>query len=287
QVIAEDLPGKPPDPGHWIHYARGGWVDPGALVRWWLATPGVTWRGRCDVALLRRVQPGPEDLATGWELLDAQGSVLAQAPVVVLALGSGLGSWPGLEQPSRPPPWKGKPLWPITPVRGQVTWFDADDAIAWPVSGQGYAVRLPTGKMLCGATSAPEDPDIAVRETDHAHNLERLRALTGLAPPLGAALGGRVGWRAVTPDRLPLIGAVPRLAGASPTEQTRFVPREPGLFVVGGYGSRGLTWAALGGEILTAWLEGTPAPLEGDLLDAVDPARFAVRAWRRAARDAP
>jgi tRNA 5-methylaminomethyl-2-thiouridine biosynthesis bifunctional protein len=48
-----------------------------------------------------------------------------------------------------------------------------------------------------------------------------------------------------------------------------------------------LTWAALGGEILTAWLEGTPAPLEGDLLDAVDPARFAVRAWRRAARDAP
>jgi len=45
--------------------------------------------------------------------------------------------------------------------------------------------------------------------------------------------------------------------------------------------SRGLTWAALAGDTLASLIEGEPPPLEADLLDAIDPARFLLQRVRR------
>jgi tRNA 5-methylaminomethyl-2-thiouridine biosynthesis bifunctional protein len=45
-------------------------------------------------------------------------------------------------------------------------------------------------------------------------------------------------------------------------------------------GSRGLTTAALGGELIAAQICGAPWPLEADLADAIDPARFVLRTSR-------
>jgi tRNA 5-methylaminomethyl-2-thiouridine biosynthesis bifunctional protein len=61
------------------------------------------------------------------------------------------------------------------------------------------------------------------------------------------------------------------------------VPRHPGLYGLLGYASRGLIWAPLAAELLAAQLEGEPLPLEMTLVDALDPARFVLRA-RRGAR---
>jgi tRNA 5-methylaminomethyl-2-thiouridine biosynthesis bifunctional protein len=58
------------------------------------------------------------------------------------------------------------------------------------------------------------------------------------------------------------------------------VPRYPGLYGLLGYASRGLTWAPLAAELLAASLEGEPLPLESSLVDALDPARFVLRARR-------
>ncbi|NWG73770.1 MAG: hypothetical protein HXY24_04055, partial [Rubrivivax sp.] len=49
-----------------------------------------------------------------------------------------------------------------------------------------------------------------------------------------------------------------------------------GLFVCTAFGSRGITWAPLAGALLAAWATGEPFPLEARLVDALDPARFAV-----------
>ena len=54
----------------------------------------------------------------------------------------------------------------------------------------------------------------------------------------------------------------------------------PGLYGAFGFGSRGLVWAALGAELIASQLEGEPWPLERELADAVDPARFLIRALR-------
>jgi len=49
------------------------------------------------------------------------------------------------------------------------------------------------------------------------------------------------------------------------------VPKAPGLWLACAYGSRGLTWAALAGDLLAASLEGEPLPLERTLQNAVAP----------------
>jgi tRNA 5-methylaminomethyl-2-thiouridine biosynthesis bifunctional protein len=76
---------------------------------------------------------------------------------------------------------------------------------------------------------------------------------------------------------------LPDFEAAGNTERLREVPRHPGLFSLLGYASRGLIWAPLCADLLVSRLENEPLPLEASLADALDPARFVLRA-RRAPR---
>ena len=259
-----------------LHFLQGGWVDPGGVVRHALACAGVRFQGGAQVGALRP----PTDGDPCWNVLDRAGAELARTPVVVLAAGAGL---PLLVHPgtaSMPP------LGPLEVTRGQINWFNIEVPLTRPVSGDGYAVRLPDGRLLFGASLRPDDPEAQLLEEDQRWNLERLRRLTGLEPVGGKPLGGRVSWRLQTPDRLPLIGPVPRtdLQQGSRQDQVRLIARQPGLYMIGALGSRGLIWAPLAAQMLCAWLEATPMPLEADLLDALDPARWLVRQARRPLR---
>ena len=111
-------------------------------------------------------------------------------------------------------------------------------------------------------------------------------------PPALDRLIGRVGLRWASDDRLPIIGAVPASvaermasgfvgAGSPRFDQPRFVARAPGLFVCCALGSRGIASAAFGAEVLAAAIAAAPLPAEADLLDAIDPARFLTRGFRR------
>ena len=71
-------------------------------------------------------------------------------------------------------------------------------------------------------------------------------------------------------DRLPMVGAMND-------------PRGVGLYGAFAYGSRGLLWAGLAGELLASLIEGEPLPVGRKLAAAVDPERFALRAERRGA----
>jgi tRNA 5-methylaminomethyl-2-thiouridine biosynthesis bifunctional protein len=259
-----------------LHFLQGGWVSPKSLVERALATPGVHFQGHAQVRALRALE-GRERL---WSVLDASGRPLAEAPLVVLAAGAGL---PALGQALDA---ELSGLGPVSLTRGQLTWFHSPAPLQCPVTGHGYAVSLPDGRLLCGASQHPvqaPDQDDLVQE-DEALNLARLHWLTGLGPAKGSVLGGRVSWRAHTPDRLPLIGPAPRLELAlhNRQDQARFIPRHPGLFIIGALGSRGLLWAPLASRLLAAWLDATPMPLEADLVDALDPCRWWVRQSRRA-----
>jgi len=146
------------------------------------------------------------------------------------------------------------------------------------------------GESLAGASYDFGDDDAAPRADSHAGNLERLeRILPGSGARFDpAALEGLVGFRAVAPDRLPLIGALADEAAAAPRNPLpATLPRLGGLYGAFAYGSRGLLWAGLGAELLASMLEGEPLPLEGRLADAIDPGRFLLRALRRGASAAP
>ena len=189
--------------------------------------------------------------------------------------------------------------WPVEPVRGQISLLAVDRSASLrlprlPITGAGYLLPEVDGRAIFGATSNPGDDRTDVRRGDHCRNWVQLARLV---PDCGAAvldcppdLDGRAGVRWVSRDRLPLIGAVPLLAEGQDSshrgrsarmDQPRFVARQPGLFVLSALGSRGITTAALGAQVLAALLTGGPSPIEADLLDALDPARFWVRDRRR------
>ena len=277
---ASALCGLPLPAPAWL-YAGGGWLSPAALVRHGLDDARIEFRGGVEVERLLPTSAG------GWRLLDRAGAVLAEAPVVVLANAADAARLTGPH---------GDAAWPLSASRGQLSWWlQAPDGMPQPrlpLAGSGYALSLPSEAgsardgLLCGASVAEGDPEAAVRPADHAHNLQRLSELTGMG--LATTLPtpeGRVGWRLNTPDRLPLVGAVSvriqDLPSGTRIDQPRLVPRVPGLYVLSALGSRGISWAPLAAQVLAAWIDAGPLPLESDLLDAIDPARFAVRARTR------
>jgi tRNA 5-methylaminomethyl-2-thiouridine biosynthesis bifunctional protein len=129
--------------------------------------------------------------------------------------------------------------------------------------------------MVAGASFHLEDADPGLRVADHSENLEKLaRLLPSFVPPLPeatiAALPGRVGFRPMSPDRLPIVGAVP-----DPDRPfRRHMPTQPGLWCVQGFGSRGIVWSALMADLLASRMHGDPLPLEADLVRALLPERF-------------
>lgn len=258
-------------------FPGGGWVDAAAAVRALLDTQGVQFQGQSTAASLCRA-------GETWHVLDAAGRSLAHADVVVLALadtgGSAVSDTPDASALLNS---AGAINWPPARSRGQVTTLQpAGDPLPWPVAGGGYAVSLGAGSLLCGATSQVGDTDWAVRESDHAFNLQRLQAQTGIVPQAGTEVHGRVGWRERAPDGLPVVGAAMAWPLESTAESPRLahIARVPGLFVLGALAGRGFTWGPLAGEVLASLIAGDPVPLEGDLLDALDPARFWLRGLR-------
>ncbi|MBP6777473.1 MAG: bifunctional tRNA (5-methylaminomethyl-2-thiouridine)(34)-methyltransferase MnmD/FAD-dependent 5-carboxymethylaminomethyl-2-thiouridine(34) oxidoreductase MnmC [Piscinibacter sp.] len=255
-------------------YPGAGWIAPAAFAASLLAQAGprATLRTDIEVASLRRA-------GALWQLLDAAGGVIGEAAVVVLA--NALDAQRLL----------GTPDWPLLAVRGQTSELPvATPGLVLPrlpLTGNGYVLpALPDGIALFGATSQPGDADPRLRVEDQHYNLDQLARLTGSAPHGELALAGRVGWRCVASDRLPVIGAVPDadMIAAQPTlrlDQARFVPRLPGLYVFTALASRGITWASLGARTLASFVTATPCPLDANLLDAVDAGRFAAREARR------
>jgi tRNA 5-methylaminomethyl-2-thiouridine biosynthesis bifunctional protein len=167
-------------------------------------------------------------------------------------------------------------LWPACP-----RWRRAQALPRCPVASGHYLIGLPGGGLLFGATQQPDDEDADVRHADHAVNLAGAAGLVGGRPLLrhGALPEGRVGWRMVTRDRLPMAGQAPDLQAPLPARRDapRLVPRRDGLFLLCALGSRGLTSAGLAARLVAAQATGAPWPVEADLADALDPARFALR----------
>lgn len=245
-------------------YPQGGWVSPAALVGHALTglPTRLTTRLNTHVDTLRRA-------GEQWQLLDADGHVLAESGTVVLANAADAAR---LLQPL------GYTL-PARALRGQVSgWRGAATPLAMPVAGGGYALPLPDG-LVCGATQA-DDPEPAPRAADDDANYARLSRLTGLLPPAGGRFS-RVGWRLATDDRLPAVGAVPLAGGERRRDTLRAWPRIDGLWLCTAFGGRGITSAPLAGRLLAARVCAAPLPVEQVLADALDPARWLVRQARR------
>jgi tRNA 5-methylaminomethyl-2-thiouridine biosynthesis bifunctional protein len=238
-----------------LWHTQAAWIKPAQLVRAWLAEPGVHFLGRRAVAALR-AQGG------GWELLDAQGLVLAQADQVVLAN--------ALDAPRLLAP-LGVELSPLHGMRGVLSWGPHTPALEavcppHPVNGAGSfipGVPIDEGCSWYAGSTYENIADPAAPQAEHLQtDLDKLRRLlpataAALAPDYAA---GRVqAWeavRCVSGDRLPLVG--PLQDGPQPT-----------LWLSAAMGSRGLSLALLCAEWLAAQIGAEPWPMEASLARAL------------------
>ncbi len=238
---AAQLAQWPVEMGGWW-FPGGGWINPPSLCRANLA--GIDTRFNVDVARMERAG----SLWPLWRLFDAEGNLVAEAPQLVLAN--------GIDTPKLAPV-------PIRIGRGLVSHLPEADVPPFGIvaTRNGYVTPAVDGIHCAGATLTPDDPDTAPRLDDHRENLLRLDAiLPGYGKALDPArLDGRVGFRPMSPDRLPIVGPV------SATD---------GLWVINGFGARGLVWASLCAELLASRIAGDPLPVEAELVQAVGLSRF-------------
>jgi tRNA 5-methylaminomethyl-2-thiouridine biosynthesis bifunctional protein len=232
-----------------LWFPEGGWIRPASLAG------SLIERSRC-VLRLGREAVALEQAGTNWIVRDRDGEAIAEAGAVVLAnAGDALQLAPSKHIRLRR-------------VRGQLTHLPPLRKLKTVLLRGGMVLPAIDGISVTGASFDLDDEDKTMRADSHAGNLERLeRLVPGAARGLDPEkLDGRVAFRTVARDRLPLIGALDA----------------PGLYGAFAYGSRGLLWAGLGAELLASSMDGEPLPLEGALADAVAPGRFALRAKRRA-----
>lgn len=220
-------------------HSAAAWVKPASLVTAWLATAGVTWRGKTRVDSLV--------LDNGnWQCKDQASQTTAEAELVVIAAGFGSAAL-AASVTGNPPA--------LQAIRGQVSWTDAmADAGRTPVNGHGSfipAVPLAQGTAaIFGATFERDEELAEIKQQDHGDNLSRLKdLLPGLGLPESEGLEGWAGIRCATPGRLPI------LAPVASEDDAR-------VWLCTGMGSRGLSFAHLCAELMAARLHGEPLPLE-------------------------
>ncbi|KON82219.1 bifunctional tRNA (5-methylaminomethyl-2-thiouridine)(34)-methyltransferase MnmD/FAD-dependent 5-carboxymethylaminomethyl-2-thiouridine(34) oxidoreductase MnmC [Azoarcus sp. PA01] len=264
---ASALAGWPLPAGGWW-FPQGAWVSPPSLCTANLMTrPDLI---RCHFG---RAMQRLEATVDGWTAFDADGKAIASAPVAVLANGVGIRAVPQAA------------ALPVRSARGQVTHFAAASGSSpnVVVCRLGYVSPALDGVRSAGATFGVDDDEPALRDADQRENLAKLEfILPGYAAQLTLAeLAGRVGFRPASPDRLPMVGEVPAVLRADRATPLGQIPRHPGLYAVAGFGARGLVWASLAAELLASRLAGEPLPLERELVDALDPARYLLRPVRR------
>jgi len=236
-----------------VFFADGQLVRPEPLIEALLDDERIT-------CAARRVDRIERDDCGAWRAMDRMGMEIGRAPVMVLANASQarklLASTPYLDGAMR--------VASMEDIAGQVSYFDAGENLDARVviGGNGYWLPAVEGLAVAGGTYAMDARQPAVTALGHREIAGKVAGMLGLdAQRLFQRLSrDRPGWagqRAVAAGRLPVVGRVP---GA------------PGLWAACGYGSRGLTWSALAGDIIAAGLDGEPMPLERDLLGAIAPA---------------
>lgn len=269
------------------HHTHAGWVKPRALVHAWLAHTGVTVCFGADVQRLAHHD-------AKWSLFDAKNAKLLSADVIVMANAYGAKSLLNAQDLS---PYRAMTL-PLTlqdlqAVHGtaSIGVVASEETCSWgatPHNGHGCFILTPEGMgksfWLAGSSFEPDaaptaqsmrDHRLAPLREQHQGNLARL---TMLIPSVAGALSTQFGsdgvrsWsgtRCVTHDRLPLAGPVDA-RGRS------------GLWMHVGMGARGLTFSALGAELVAARICSEPWPIEANLARSIDSQRLRKRRAVRA-----
>lgn len=242
------------NPCQGIWFKQAGLLDPQALAQAILQNPAIQ-QYKATISQIKAL-----DLATqnaSWQLLNSQQETLGMYDHVLIC--TALNS-----------PQLCHLLPQLKPIRGQVSWFTKPSStplLPIPMTYGGYMAQLhPSAShestVLLGASFIRQDEQTNIRQADHQHNLDLIKAI---APALAnqfpaiTTWQGRAAIRAQSSDYLPLAG---QIAG------------NHGLWTLTGLGSKGFSFAPLCAELICAQLLGEVWPVTASVAAGIDPNRF-------------
>lgn len=252
-------------------------VEPAALVGAWaqaaLASGRVRWRPAQRVARL-------EHQGGQWLCLDAAQAPISESPHLILANAHGARTLLGDQAPA------------LRAVAGQMSWGDwpSDTPPCAPHPRRSHGVLTPSFDGLrghiwaVGSTYRRGVDEPTLLDSDHDANAESLSRLCPSALPAFQAQRARgelrafVAVRCASRDRMPLVGTLAQAQAPWPTRGgLQALPRQAGLHILSGLGSRGLTLAAWAAHTLADQLEAVPLDTPSHLVQACDPGRKGLR----------
>ncbi|MCX7997533.1 MAG: FAD-dependent 5-carboxymethylaminomethyl-2-thiouridine(34) oxidoreductase MnmC [Leptospiraceae bacterium] len=212
-----------------------------------------------------------------WKLWDESGILLHETEVLILANSYGMSDFAQVNLP-------------LQKIRGQICFlpkdFEYEEKPPFLVEDT-YCISVDEHKLL-GATFNPFDADPNVNPDHSELLLSRLRNSISSVPFYdGKSLQARVGFRSNTRDRLPILGAVP-IVEEYKKDYKNFQKGYsdskypcgnvyPNLYILGGMGSKGISYAPILAESLVSLICGEAPPISIPILEALHPARFILR----------
>ncbi|MCG8415685.1 MAG: bifunctional tRNA (5-methylaminomethyl-2-thiouridine)(34)-methyltransferase MnmD/FAD-dependent 5-carboxymethylaminomethyl-2-thiouridine(34) oxidoreductase MnmC [Pseudomonadales bacterium] len=256
--------------GYW--FPQGGWGDAIAVCE------SLLGHKRIDLQLNTEVTTLVRD-GSYWLALDPGANRLARAPIVIIAAGDRLQTFEQTQE------------LPLQTSPGQSSLVESDNAldhIDFVISGA-RSIFPPFNNHRTVSASYRQQPDhTETRDEDDAANLHAFNSTIAGSEKYSSHLAGsQVAVRANTPDRVPLVGMAPDIpamriqyAGLARNAQQQY--SEPGsyhhgLYLSAAHGSTGFTSSPLAGEYLASLITGSCLPLNQQLMNLLNPARFVIQ----------
>ena len=269
---------------------NAGWLSPQDAVKQIINAAHTSGRLRVENNILVScIKPKPHNKAKNinsshqknWQLITNKGEF--DASVVVFCGGAEMIDFKWINQ------------LPLSSVQGQVTSMKTNQNISdlsTVICHKGYLTPAHKNVHCIGATFNKDCKRTTAKPEEDQFNINMLSTCL-------PELTNKTGWqtkdivnsksrlRCMTPDHMPMVGAIPdiakhkavypHLAKDKNWKYNQEAPVIDNLYVMMGFGARGLCSAPLAADILTADLCGTPYPVDNEMLFNLSPNRFVIR----------
>ena len=176
----------------------------------------------------------------------------------------------------------------ISSVRGQTTLLKPFLKTTCPLSARGYITPPLKGKQLIGATYDRFLYCDKPRKIDDTRNLENISEFVEKRVKV---LSQNVGYRSYSGDRFPLVGGFvdidefKKIYKSLPwikDKKTELRPKYlPNLYINSAHGSRGLSTAILGAELICDYILNRPLCVVKSVANELNPNRFLIRKLKK------
>ncbi len=183
---------------------------------------------------------------------------------------------------------------PVETIRGQVVELNETQTsrqIKKTLNAEVHITPAINSKHYLGATYTRNCDELAICQNNNSELLESLDKIYPGVFKAGDYSDAWVGFRTMSKDRVPIVGAVPDekyfakeyadICHGNTTKTYQSAAYQRGLYVSAAHGSRGFTSSFISAEIIAAQLTGEPSPVNKKILDYLSPSRFIVNDLKR------